>query len=103
MTNTIEPAGYIVHDTGAYLIHGYGPTEDEAWADMLNTLQAAHIELLDDDDANASELGNWITRSDLNAIPATAALLQLVEDHGGNCNWERVDGVACTDDEAAEA
>ena len=92
--------GYIVHDTDG-LIHGYGATAAEAWLDMKNTMRHANIRLLGEWDDSGEERGNWVYESELVVAPATAALLQLVEDHGGNCSWGRIGrfGIACTVDE----
>jgi hypothetical protein len=88
-------AGYIVHDTEG-LIHGRGVTPALAWADMLNTMRHAMIEVVADDDDSEPPPDSWVLASDMVTTPATAALLQLVEDHGGNCTWGKIGLVACT-------
>ncbi len=90
--------GYIVHDHDG-VIHGYGATSNEAWADMLITMQNANIEMLDEYADTSGKCGSWVFESDLVVAPATAALLQLVVDAGGNCSWGRIGRVACTVDE----
>ena len=94
MTN-ITAAGYIVHDNEG-LIHGRGATAALAWADMLNTMAHAHIEVMADDDDSDPPPDSWVLASDMVTTPATAALLELVEDHGGNCTWGKIGRVACT-------
>lgn len=94
----ITATGYIAYDNES-LIHGYGTTADAADADMRRTMAAANIRLLADDDSS-TEQGSWTRESGLTIAPATAALLELVEEHGGNCAWWSVGGVGCTVDEA---
>jgi hypothetical protein len=94
---TLTTAGYIVHDNEG-VVHGYGPSADEAWHDMLITFQNANIELLEDDEEEPDE-GSWTRLSGLRTLPATAAMLELVRDEGGACTWGRRDGIACTPDE----
>lgn len=90
---------YIVHDNNG-VIHGYGQTTDEAYADMRSTMEQAGVQILEDDDDSTEQSGAWTRASGLKIVPATAALLALVESHGGDCSWDRVEGVACTRDEA---
>jgi len=92
--------GFIVHDNEG-IIHGYGATAGEAWDDMLNTMRHANVTVLPDSADTSKELGNWINEADMVVAPATAALLQHVEDHGGDCSWGRVGRIACTVDEEA--
>jgi len=100
MSDTIQAAGFIVHDNE--LIHGVGATADEAWADMKQTMDAANISLLEDDADSEAELGSWTLASDMKLRAASADLLRDVVDRGGNCGWYVVGGVACTRDEAGE-
>jgi hypothetical protein len=94
MTN-ITADGYIVHDNEG-LIHGYGATANDAWMDMMLTFQNARIELLEDDEEPTDRDGSWTRMSGLTTTPATAAMLRLVKDHGGNCTWGKIGIVACT-------
>ena len=68
---------YIAHNNG--IIYGIGDSHDSAAA-------AAQ--------ANTGAI-DWATN------PATSALVELVDAHGGAVRWTLVDGVACTEDEAA--
>jgi len=76
---------YIAHHDG--IIYGIGDSPDSAAA-------AAH------DDTGAID---WATNPaiDWATNPATSALVDLVNDRGGAVRWTLVDGVACTEDEAA--
>jgi hypothetical protein len=100
--STLETAGYIVHDNEG-IVHGYGPTADEAWHDMMITMQNANIELLEDDEDSTERDGSWLRLSWLKTAPATAAMLALVKADGGACTWGRRNGVACTRDEEEAA
>ena len=92
---SITAAGYIVYDNDG-VVHGYGATRNDAWYDMMLTFQHAHIELLEDDEEPTDRDGSWTRMSDLTTIPATAALLQHIKDHGGDCSWGMRGIVACT-------
>lgn len=95
----ITAQGYIVHDNND-TIHGYGPTADAAYADMRATMAAAQIQLISDDEDSYDIQESWTRESAMKTIPATAALLDLVETHGGDCGWDRVGMIACTNEEA---
>jgi hypothetical protein len=97
----ITAAGYIT--SGDPLIYGYGTTADASLADALACLASAQIEIVDDDADTTDHHGHTLRRSNLHTHPATAALLALVEDRGGNCSWDVAGGVACTWDERDEA
>lgn len=74
MTTTLRADGYIVIDSEG-VIHGIGYSRSEAG-----------------DDAR-----RWLDEHDgLRTLPATAALLARIADHGGNTAWGRIGGVACT-------
>ena len=94
MTNT-KAAGYIVHDNDG-TIFGTGKTADAAWDDMLKTMAQADIELISDEADSSKYVGSWTLESGLKTVPATEALLRYVEEHGGNNEWDTVNGVACT-------
>jgi hypothetical protein len=95
--STIQAAGFVVTDNEC--IHGYGATENEAWADMLNTMEQANIILLDDDEDSSEQMGSWTRESSMTILPATAALIADVEAKGGAIGWRMVGEVACTRDE----
>jgi hypothetical protein len=99
--NDITVVGHIVHDKEG-IIHGCGYSADDAWADMLRTMKHANIKLLDDDADTSKQSGSWALASDMQTAPATAALLQHVIDHGGDCTWGKVGIVACTVEEEEE-
>ena len=82
---TTATTNYIAHNNG--IIYGIGDSHDSAAA-------AAH------DDTGAID---WTTNPaiDWATNPATDALVALVDTCGGAVRWTLVDGVACTEDEAA--
>ncbi len=91
----IECAGYIVCDNEA--IHGRGLTEDEAWADMVRELGMANVRVIDEPtEEDIDSPGAWSLSSSFKIRPASAALLQAVEERGGAIGWFSVNGVACT-------
>ena len=97
MTNPTS-TGYIVIDR-EQTIYGYGPTSQGAWTNMLRTLHEARITLLDDDADSVEFPGSWTRASGFRILPASAALLELVDTAGGLCRWELIGDVACTEDE----
>jgi len=97
----ITAAGYITASDP--LIYGYGTTADASLADALACLANAQIEIVEDDADTTDHQGHTLRRSDLHTHPATAALLALVEDRGGDCSWHVAGGVARTWDERANA
>lgn len=100
MTNTTSAsaAGYIVHDN-ENCIHGIGATSDEAWVDMLHTMDQDGTTVLSQDDDSTEQLGNWTRESNLKIQAASARLLQTIKDDGGNLKWRVIGGLAVTDDE----
>jgi hypothetical protein len=101
MSNNIAAAGYIVHDNNG-TVHGYGPTADAAWADMLGTMAQAQIELLPDDADSTNCLGSWTRESGMKLAPASQSLLDLIESVGGHVTLDFVGGVACAQSEEAD-
>lgn len=101
MTDTMTAAGYIITDNEGTL-HGSGETVDAAWADAEATMADAGIEMLDDDADSTECMGNWTRRSGLRVLPASPALLDLVDSCGGLIAWVVRDGVAITLHEADE-
>ena len=98
----LAPAGYIATDSDSSFIHGIGHDEASAKADAEHTLIRARYDILDAYPEDAHERpGSFIMRDDILAWPATAALLQAVEDHGGSgpYGWTVVKGVAMLADE----
>jgi hypothetical protein len=88
MTTKITAAGYIVSNNQA--IWGAGKTTEDAWLDFKRGMSLAYVNLDDDQDPNS-------TKTDAFELhPATAALLQAVEECGGAIAWGVVDGVCCT-------
>ncbi|UZO91809.1 hypothetical protein [Roseomonas mucosa] len=96
-TTAIIPAGFIIHDDTA--VFGCGATEGAAWADLRAYMDAAGSLPAED----APEGANTYDEDDFKVRAATAALLAEIEAHGGALSWSRIDGVACTDDEARAA
>ena len=93
---TLTPAGYIVADGLA--IYGTGATRDKAISDAR--------EWMSDDDgdpvANISEgVSQALGRTYV--APATSALIDQVQNGGGDTAWDHWNGVCCTTDERDEA
>lgn len=88
---TIQPNGYIVTDNEA--IWGTGATADDAWGNMVSEMVAAWIEVVDhaSDDMDGKTLA-----SNFRIKPATAALIEDVQDNGGDILWQEIGGVCCT-------
>lgn len=93
-------AGYIVTDNE--VVHGIGPTADEAWADARRYLSESGISILSDDEDSSDQLGNWTRHSGLHIRSASAALLSAVRDCGGSVAWFMVGGTACTRSEVED-
>jgi transposase-like protein len=89
----------IVHrDTGA--IYGAGTTEAAAWSDLRAYLDAAQVQILEESDADIDGL-HCARLSSYRSYPATQALLDHVEAHGGDVAYAIVAGVATTTEEIA--
>jgi hypothetical protein len=103
VTYRIKPAGYIVTDNEA--IWGTGVAASEAWADMLREMSMAGTYVVDDDYAEGGDDdGIWncpsrISASQFTIRPASAALIEMARDAGGDCGWRVVGGVCVTRDE----
>ena len=88
-------AGYVVCSNEG--IHGIGATADDAWSDFEGGLWEVAIVTQGDD---TPEDCNRVRKSDYKICPATAALLDLLEERGGDVAWVIVRGIACTVGEA---
>lgn len=75
-------AGFIVWNMQA--IWGVGATEAAAWTDYEKYIDS-------------------IDRDGYQCHPATAALIEQVNDRGGDIMWRMSDGIACTVEEATTA
>lgn len=99
MSTSIKAAGFIVMTAEA--IFGSGRTEAEAatdaksWVDIENRNQIPSS--VTDDDANILMHGGFAM------VAATEALIQQVEEKGGDIAWGLVGGVACTCEEEEAA
>ena len=100
-TTEITAAGYIVHDDSG-VIYGYGATDKAAWDDMRTNMELDGIKLLGEDDDATDELGSWTRESSMTVMPASKALLEMVEVEGGDCSWSNINGIACTTDEETD-
>jgi hypothetical protein len=78
---TITSTGYIYYDNEG-VIHAFGETVDKAFSALEILSDTPHY---------------YMVRS------ATAALLSLLEDRGGNVAWTICGGVACRLYEAGES
>jgi hypothetical protein len=92
----IEASGYIVTDKEHTVIQATGKTADEAFDSFIEA-----VGCLFDNDGN--ELSREEAMDTVIIQPATAALLEYVEENGGaGISWSHVDGIACTRDEDPE-
>ena len=93
--STMTAAGYVVVDNEA--IWGLGETADAAWADMVDGMSRAGVSVVDEFETDdRGDYPDQTLASNFKIVPATAALLALVEAHGGAIAWRQCDGVACT-------
>ena len=79
---TINASGWMVQDRDGYAIFGVGDTEEAAWAQV------------------ADGVGDEMNAADFMAFEASSALIQQVNECGGQIAWAVIDGVACTISEA---
>jgi hypothetical protein len=98
---TLTQAGFIVADDAA--IFGIGPTEEAAWADLRRGMKLAKIPHESEVEKEDSFCPAYWTEDRFHAYPATAALLEQVEQRGGAISWDTVNRVACTTEESEAA
>lgn len=93
MTASIAFAGYVMFDTQKTAIYGVGASVDEAWQDVMSNCDrptnAFTGEPISDD--------AWFEQFKVSG--ASKALLDMVNDKGGDIAWHSVGGVACTEAE----
>jgi hypothetical protein len=88
MAHGIEKAGYICQPRldrwNGGIVTGWGETECEALAKMVR--------------GYGLQVGDWLPREDCNIVPASSALLGMLNRSGGHCGTRHVmlNGVACT-------
>jgi hypothetical protein len=87
----MDIAGYIVQDCDGYAIAGMGATEEEARADALQ-----YVGPWEDRDFNTvgPDHPEFGFDAKFTILPATAELLRIVQDSGGQIGWDVVDGIA---------
>jgi len=88
---------YVIYDKQQNAIFGTGATVDEAWQQVTSETDRptnAYDEPVSDDE--------WFAAYTVSG--ATQALVDLVNERGGDIAWGRVRGVACTveEEEAAD-
>lgn len=96
-TTTVIPAGYIITDETA--VWGVGATEAEAWANFHQGMETAGVRVVSDDEDTSDDVGTTTRRSGYGVEPATAALMELIADAGGQVRYAHAGRVACTIDE----
>lgn len=103
MTNfqNIVAAGFVVELGDQPALFGYGATEAEARADFEREMAMAGIEIVEEIPDDAS--GSYALESEIDIVPATAALIEQVKGLGGAKGWSRVGDIRCTDAEADAA
>lgn len=92
----IQSAGYMVCDNEA--IYGVGATADEAWNDFLSTMDRNRTVFVKNGE-NPLEYYNYCLASDYKIHAASSALIERVNEDGGDFAWRIVNGVACTVEE----
>lgn len=96
MSEQVEAAGYIIQDIQSNAIHGFGDTVDEAWqmvVDSVGSFSNVYGNTIDPDLAYETQFKTY---------GATARLMNVVAECGGNIAWRVVFGIACTPAEAGE-
>jgi hypothetical protein len=89
----METVGYIIQDNNGYAIFGIGATADAAWSMVVDCVGYFH-------DGRDNTISPQEAReTQFRTYPATAALLNAVDEMGGAIAWDIVDGVACTREE----
>jgi hypothetical protein len=101
-------AGYVVHDGhrlggGVAAIWGHGPTAEVAEANFRQVMATAQVTILGPGEQLTDRAQNFTHSASYRTIPATAALLALVEAMGGAIAWRVVDGIACPVAEGGDA
>jgi hypothetical protein len=104
MHEHLTAAGFIVHDNEA--IYAIGATSDEAWSAFVREMAESPGIVILGENEDTSDLPdipdepcNWMRESDFHIRAATAALLAMVEERGGNIAWDARRGIACTVEE----
>ena len=95
---TTSPAtGFVTFGRGTHAIYGTGATVEEAYEHAVDAIRDICVSRFRDD---AEALRAFkATKADLDTYPATAALIEAVEQQSSD-DWEISDGAACTYAEA---
>ena len=88
----METAGYVIVDRDHSAIWAAENTEAAAWAALRFEMGMAGVAVVD----GASDAPHETSISNFLIFPATAALIERVENMGGNIAWGAVNGVLCT-------
>ena len=95
MKSSMKPAGYAIIDRDHSAIWATGESEGAAWANLVSEMALAGVTVVDGDADEKYET----SISGYLIFPATAALIERVENCGGNLALGYIDGVLCTREE----
>lgn len=88
-------SNYIVYGKNDYVIYGAGPTVDAAWDEVKRDVLTKNP-VLNYDDNSVSE--DEVFEKYYAVLPATDALMDMLQAYGGNIPWTRdANGVATTE------
>lgn len=90
----IRAAGFVVVDDAA--IWGAGLTEEKAWAEVREGMRLARIPHESEVDTEDTYCPRYWSEDRFEVHEATAALLKLVDECGGDIAWGQVGDVCCT-------
>jgi hypothetical protein len=96
MTNThTAPAstGYVIYDTQKTAIYGAAATVDAAWRQVMDETDRPTNAFTDEPVSD----DEWF--SGFRVSGASQALIDMVNEIGGDLAWQAVNGVACTEAE----
>lgn len=89
-------AGYMIQDKQGNAIFGVGETVDEAWSQVVDGAGPFFDAYGNEKDEDTA------FKEDFRVYGATEALIAKVKADGSAIAWEVVDGIACTEAEAAK-
>lgn len=91
----MKSAGYVIVDRDHSAIWATGESEGAAWANLMSEMALAGVTVVD----GAAEAPHETSISSYSIFPATTALVERVENWGGNIAWGEIDGALCTREE----
>jgi hypothetical protein len=86
-------AGYVIYDIQKTAIYGAAATVDEAWQQFMNETDRPTNAFTDEPVSD----DEWFAGFSVSG--ASQALIDLINEIGGDLAWQSVNGVACTEAE----